>query len=377
MISRLHKTRNQFATLPDPSAVENSVLSYMNDAENIPDNCNNNNINNGSQSLYAPNSPKEIIGDSIFGHTELIGPNQGSSYMNHASSAFTEGITNPSSEEVNDNPSRGVHKTKDVASRLEDVSRVDGVILWKRKATYLDIRLEAEENRKKKHRERPGIDNLKSTTWGKVKLDAESNVESNWLGEGVAPGYSIEQLEHGQTQSGFMYELEQPSNMWGMPLPRKKESMRVTLWPSKPKQHFKLKYTWLPQPMVRSAVEKVYYNEGSDAAIPSISNSSVQQKLPSNLFDPSFVPHHQRKNQVVLPEKPRNPNKMTTQKKINTIMSSNMNSLSVISSVTDYDGGMTIHSNYSRAGSPQKKTKDPSNGSPITNGRPDHPYHWL
>lgn len=314
-----------------------------------------------SQSVFVPASPTGPVTDSIFGHTQVL-----------VESTFGD------NESSTEHKPRGVKKTHDIPGQLQSINEEFKPVLWKSKGSYLDVKLEAEAKRRaiKHPRERDNIEKMKITPWGKIKSYAESMAESKWhMDAGLAPG--IEELNAPSKFSADVDDLNGSSAA----VKKGKDKLRVTVWPTKPKTHFKLKYTWLPQPMVRDAVEKVYYNEGSNAPIPSIKPTKTNQKLPSNLFNPDYVPPPTtRKGRLAkesVPSPPSSPcpspssPKLTVNQKISTIMS-NMNSLSVLSSVTDYDG-ISANSGFSRSGKGINARKPIS----PTGARPDHPYHWL
>ncbi len=343
--------RDNSAVIPQGGS---SVMLHLADSNTIPQD----GSINQSQSVFAPGSPIDPVASSIFGHTQVL-----------AESTF-------GGEECSDeNIPRGVKKTHDISGQLQSVNEEFKPVFWKSKGSYLDVRLEAEAKRRaSKHpRERDHIEKMKDTPWGKIKSYAQSIAESKWQMDSVLSA-EVEDLNAPSKFSADIDDLNGNSTV----MKKTKDKMRVTVWPTKPKTHFKLKYTWLPQPMVRDAVEKVYYNEGSNAPVPSLKSEKTKQKLPSNLFNPDYVPPPTtRRGRLALetasspPASPPQSPKMTVNQKISTIMS-NMNSLSVLSSVTDYDGA-SYNSGFSRSGrSPQVRRSKSPNGT-----RPDHPYHWL
>lgn len=183
---------------------------------------------------------------SIFGHTEI----QQDSYF---SSALNDSIEIDAKSPVS-KARRGVKKQKNVESTLEQVSAVDVSKATGHDSNYPGFQAFVQKIQAKKRskgvvhpNERDDIGHLKASSWGKIKAGVEERVFDQWERQGGSAAALDDVALGGAIVSK------------GGPGPSVANAACV--WPTKPKKHYKLKYTWLPQPILKRAVENVYFDE--------------------------------------------------------------------------------------------------------------------
>ena len=258
---------------------------------------------------------------------------------------------------------RHVRKTMDVNSTLQTVSQIDSVTLWHNKNTYVNRRKESSNSRVKSTNELKNIQPLKASSWGKIKSVVEQG-----LFKGATTVAPMTQLEEFQLSAG-----EKPGDvikeLGGNSIREKK--VVTSVWPTKPKPHYKLRYTWLPQPLVKNAVETLYYGDNAtedgvfgDSKFEGLNRPKTKSIKDSTFRSNSFSPRGKKQDDESSASG-KSPPKQTAM--MSTLIS-NMNRLSAISSVTDCDENASVHSRYSR-------TRSPGKASPAA--KLSHPYHWL
>ena len=57
---------------------------------------------------------------------------------------------------------------------------------------------------------------------------------------------------------------------------------KVRVWPKQPKEHYKFKYSWLPQPLLHKAANMVYKDRGMPKAEAETTTTTTKKKKRSN-----------------------------------------------------------------------------------------------
>jgi hypothetical protein len=187
---------------------------------------------------------------SIFGHTEIQQDSFFSTALNDSIEAAPK--TSPGVPGV---VLRGIKKRLDVEAVLEGISAVDAIKAAGHDSNYPGFKTYVKRIQEKTRgklgghpKERADIQHLKSSSWGKIKAGVEERIFDQWERQGGSAA-ALDDVALG----GVMPDKT------GVVVPSLANT--VCVWPTKPKKHYKLKYTWLPQPMLKRAVENAYYDE--------------------------------------------------------------------------------------------------------------------
>lgn len=106
-----------------------------------------------------------------------------------------------------------------------------------------------------------------SSTWGKIKSHVQSQMDARHAATDITArqkrGRTLDPSEfiHNMIGTGVLEsDVDAYISVWGRQVykPPKEIKSRARVWAVRPRQHYKLRYTWLPQPMLRPAVGKVF-----------------------------------------------------------------------------------------------------------------------